>query len=91
MLELRARPPRLERGTCWFEARRSIQLSYGRMQRERGLIATPRCSQESDVQAAVQEFSIDSRDTRCFPVLSGRSGVSVVQFVDQATVHHAVA
>lgn len=27
-----ARPPRLERGTCGFEGRRSIRLSYGRIQ-----------------------------------------------------------
>jgi hypothetical protein len=28
---LMARPARLERATCGFEVRRSIQLSYGRM------------------------------------------------------------
>ena len=31
LLEILARPARLERATCGFEVRRSIQLSYGRI------------------------------------------------------------
>ena len=60
-----ARPARLERATCGFEVRRSIQLSYGR-QEKNGVSEGTRTLGIQDHNLALYQLSYTHHKKHCF-------------------------